>query len=67
MESLKKKNFEKSKLHLQQSKKLINDNRVSLFIYESIKQYIYTFQENKILESQMNFGDLSLINKIFQI
>ncbi len=66
MESLKKKNFEKSKLHLQQSKKLINDNRVSLFIYESIKQYIYTFQENKILESQMNFGDLSLINKIFQ-
>jgi tetratricopeptide (TPR) repeat protein len=66
MESLKKKNFEKSKLHLQQSKKFINNNRVSLFIYESIKQYIYTFQENKILESQMNFGDLSLINKIFQ-
>ena len=66
IDSLKKKDFRKSKIYLEQSYEFINNNKISLFIYESIKQYIYTFQEGKILETKKNFGDLSLINKIFQ-
>jgi len=65
VDSLKKKDFKKSKIYLEQSYEFINNNRISLFIYESIKQYIYTFQEGKILETKKNFGDLSLINKTF--
>ena len=37
-----------------------------MFIYQSLKEYIYTFQEGKILKTKKNFGDLSLVNKIFQ-
>jgi len=66
IDNLKKKDFKKSKIYLEQSYEFINNNRISLFIYDSIKQYIYTFQEGKILETKKNFGDLSLINKIFQ-
>ena len=65
IDSLKKKDFKKSKIYLEQSYEFINNNRISLFIYESIKKYIYTFQEGKILKTKNNFGDLSLINKIF--
>jgi len=66
IDSLKKKDFSKSKIYLEQSYEFINNNKISLFIYESIKQYIYTFQEGKIIETKKNFGDLSQINKIFQ-
>ena len=66
IDSLKKKDFKKSKIYLEQSYEFINNNRISLFIYESIKQYIYTFQEGKILKTKNNFGKLSLINKVFQ-
>ena len=63
---MKKKNFKKSKFYLEQAYEFINDDRVALFIYESIKEYIYTFQHSKILKTKKNFGNLSLVNKIFQ-
>ena len=66
IDSLKKKDFKKSKIYLDQSYQFIIKDKISLFIYESIKQYIYTFQEGKILETKKNFGNLSLINEIFQ-
>ena len=66
IDSLKKKNFKKSKFYLEQAYEFINDDRVALFIYESIKEYIYTFQHSKILKTKKNFGNLSLVNKIFQ-
>ena len=66
VDSLKKKDFKKSKIYLEQSYEFINNNRISLFIYESIKEYIYTFQEGKVLETKKNFGNLSLVNKTFQ-
>ena len=66
IDSLKKRDFNKSTIYLDQSYEFINNNKISLFIYESIKQFIYTFQEGKILETKTNFGNLSLINKIFQ-
>jgi tetratricopeptide (TPR) repeat protein len=66
IDSLKKKDFKKSKIYIDQSYEFINNNRISLFIYESIKKYIYTFQEGKILKTKNNFGNLSLVNETLQ-
>ena len=66
IDSLKKKDFKKSKFYIDQSYKFINNDRISLFIYESIKQYIDVFQKSKIIKTKKNFGNLSQINEIFQ-
>ena len=66
LDSLKKKNYKKSKEHLQKSYKFINNNKVSLIIFETLKQYLYVFEENKFPEIQNKFGSFSFINKVFQ-
>ena len=49
-DSLKKNNFEKAKKYLNQSLKFQNQNRFNLVIFETLRQYLYTFQNKKILE-----------------
>ena len=66
LESLKKKNYKKSKYYLQQSYEFINDNKISLIITKTLKQYLYVFEENKIPNKKNNLGGLSLINEVFQ-
>jgi len=52
IESLKKKDYKKSKKHLQKSYEFINNDRFSLIITETLKQYLYVFEENKILKKK---------------
>ena len=66
LESLKKKNYKKSKYYLQQSYEFINDNKISLIIAKTLKQYLYVFEENKIPNKKNNLGGLSFINEVFQ-
>jgi len=66
IESLKKKNFKKSKDYLEQSYKFINKDKFALIIYENLKQYLYVFEEKKILEKKKNFANISFINEVFQ-
>jgi tetratricopeptide (TPR) repeat protein len=66
LDSLKKKDFEKSRDYLKQSLEHINDDRFALIIYESLKQYLYVFEENQILKTNKIFGNLSFINEVFQ-
>ena len=66
LESLKRKNYKKSKEHLQRSYKFINNNRLSLIIAETLKQYLYVFENNKISKKKNKFGNLSFINEVFQ-
>jgi tetratricopeptide (TPR) repeat protein len=66
LENLKKKNYKKSKYYLQQSYEFINDNKISLIIAKTLKQYLYVFEENKIPNKKNNLGGLSLINEVFQ-
>jgi len=66
LDSLKKKDFKKSKNYLEQSLNFINNDRFALIIYETVKQYLYVFEENKIPKIKKNFGSLSLINQVFQ-
>ena len=66
LDSLKRKNYKKSKEHLQKSYEFINNDRLSLIIAETLKQYLYVFEENKILKTKNKFGNFSFINEVFQ-
>jgi tetratricopeptide (TPR) repeat protein len=66
VDSLKKKNYRKSKDHLQRSYEFINNDRLSLIIAETLKQYLYVFKENQTSKTKNKFGNFSLINEVFQ-
>ena len=66
IDSLKKNNFKKAEEYLIQSLKFKDQKRFNLVISETLRQYIYTFKNKKILKSKQNFGNLSLISQTFQ-
>ena len=66
LNSLKKKDYKKSKDHLKRSYKFINNDKIALIIAETLKQYLYVFEQNKIPESEKKFGNFSFINEVFQ-
>ena len=66
LDSLKRKNYKRSKEHLQKSYEFINNDRLSLIIAETLKQYLYVFEENKISKIKNKFGNFSFINEVFQ-
>ena len=66
LDSLKKKNYKKSKEHLTESYKFINSNKLALIIAETLKQYLYVFENNKIPITKSKFGNFSFINEVFQ-
>ena len=66
IDSLKKKNFKKSKEKLKESYKFINNDRLALIIAETLKQYLYVFEKNKIPSTKNKFGNFSFINEVFQ-
>ena len=66
LDSLKKKNYRKSEKHLQQSYAFIDNDKISIIIVETLKQYLYVFEENKISKNKKKFGNFSQINEIFQ-
>ena len=66
LDSLRKKNYSKSENYLKKSSSFINNDRFSLIIYETLKEYLYVFKENKILKTKKKFGNLSFINEVFQ-
>ena len=66
LDDLKKKKYKKSKEHLQKSYEFINNDRLSLIIAETLKQYLYVFEENRISKTKNKFGNFSFINEIFQ-
>jgi Flp pilus assembly protein TadD len=66
LNSLKKKNYKKSKDHLQRSYEFIDNDRIALIIAETLNQYLYVFEESKIPKTNKKFGNFSLINEVFQ-
>ena len=66
VDSLKKNNFKKADKYLTQSLKFQDQRRFNLVISETLRQYIYTFKNKKILSNKKNFGNLSLISQTFQ-
>ena len=66
VDSLKKKNFKKSKVYIDRSYEFINNDRLSLIIAETFKQYLSVFEEKKLMKQKKTFGNFSLINEAFQ-
>ena len=66
LDSLKKKNYKKSKKYLNKSYAFIYNERISLVIAETLKQYLYVFEENKVPTKKKNLGNFSFINEVFQ-
>jgi tetratricopeptide (TPR) repeat protein len=66
LDSLKRKNYKKSREHLQRSFEFINNDRLSLIIVETLKQYLYVFEKKKISNIKNKFGNFSFINEVFQ-
>ena len=66
VDSLKKNDFNRAEKYLTQSLKFKEQSRFNLVISEILKQYVYTFKNNKISSKKQNFGNLSLISQMFQ-
>ena len=66
LDSLKKKNYKKSKNYLKKSYKFINNDKIALIITETLKQYLYVFETKKMPTTKKNFGNFSFINEVFQ-
>ena len=66
LDSLKKNNFKKANIYLQKASRISKLDRFEVAILESLKQYIYVFEEKKILDNKKNLGKLSIISETFQ-
>ena len=66
VDSLKRKNFKKSKVYIDRSYEFINNDRLSLIIAETFKQYLSVFEEKKLIKQKNTFGNFSFINEVFQ-
>ncbi len=66
LDSLKKNDLNKAQSYLISSNIFADGDRFISAILESLKQYIYVFKENRILDNKKNFGKLSLISETFQ-
>ena len=56
----------KSKEYLVKISELKGNNTFQLIIYESLKNYVYLFENRKRSINKRNFGNLNLINEIFE-
>jgi tetratricopeptide (TPR) repeat protein len=66
LDSLKKGDFKKSKKYLNRSYEFINNDRIALIVAETLKQYLFVFEEKKIPSVKKNFGNFSFVNEVFQ-
>ena len=66
VDSLKKNDFKKADKYLTKSLKFKDQKRLNLVTSETLRQYVYTFKNKKILSNKQNFGNLSLIARTFQ-
>ncbi|MBD1166197.1 hypothetical protein IDG49_00205 [Pelagibacterales bacterium SAG-MED07] len=66
LDSIKKNDFNKANMQLINAEKFTQEDDLNLAIFETLKQYIFTFKEKKILKDKKKFGNLSLISETFQ-
>ena len=66
LDSLKKNDFNRANIYLNDLNNLDQLDRLNLAIIASLEQYIYVFKEKKILNDKKNLGKLSIISQTFQ-
>ncbi len=66
IDSINKKKFDKTKIYLNKLSKFIEEGTFEKVIYETLRDYTYTFREKKMSNFKSNFGNLIAINNAFQ-
>ena len=66
LDSLKKSDFDKADIYLQNVLKTSSPERFNSAVVESLKQYIHVFKHKNLLKKKRNLGKLSLITETFQ-
>ncbi len=66
IDSINKKNFDKTKIYLNNIAKYTEEGTFEKVIYETLRDYAYTFKEKKMSNFKSNFGNLIAINNAFQ-
>ncbi len=66
LDSIKKKNFKKSKEYLNKIANFKENGALQQIIYESLKKYIYLFENKKVLMKNPGLGNLNIINRAFE-
>ena len=66
LDSVKKNNIKKSSYYLEKLSKFKDFGTLELVVYESLKNYLYAFENKKISENINSFPNLNLINRSFQ-
>ena len=66
LDNLIRNDFEKAFTYLIKTAEFAQQDKLNLAILETLKQYIYVFKENKILDNKKNLGHLSIISETFQ-
>ena len=66
IDSINKKKFGKTKLYLKKLSEFAEEGNFEKVIYETLRDYAYTFENKKINTLESNFGNLITINNAFQ-
>jgi tetratricopeptide (TPR) repeat protein len=66
LDSLKKKDFSRSRDYLDKSFAFINNDKLSLVIHKTLKQYLDVFEKKQMPKAKEKFGQFSFINEVFQ-
>ncbi len=66
IDSINKKNFDKTKIYLNNIAKYTEEGTFEKVIYETLRDYSFTFEEKKMSNFKSNFGNLTVINNAFQ-
>ena len=66
IDSINKKNFDQTKIYLNRLAKYSEEGTFEKVIYETLRDYAYTFKEKKMSNFKSNFGNLIAINNAFQ-
>ncbi len=66
LDSVRKKNFKKSKEYLNKIANFKENGTLQRIIYDSLKKYIYLFENKKIPKKNPGLGNLGVINMAFE-
>ena len=66
LDSIKRNNFIKASKFLDEVPDFLLKDRLNFIIHDSLRQYVYVFNNKKILKKNQNFGNLSFISETFQ-
>ena len=66
LDSLKKNKYKQSREHLERAYPFVQNNKISLVIVETLKEYLHVFEKKELPNSKKKFGNFSFTNEVLQ-